>query len=200
LAERDAAQADLRASGANLKNWQAESKVLEADMRRDEELWKAQLVTQQQLEHSRYKFEAARFQAERDEHNQVFFQAKLRSIELELEKTRITAPFDGVVARRYVRAGQKVANNDKLFWVTAMSPISVRFTLPQEFVGHIRPGELVTVSAPGSSDKRHDAKVALVSPVVDPASGTIEVQARLVGAPAELLPGMTVDIHVRRAR
>ena len=200
LAERDAAQADLKASAANLKNWQAESKVLEADMRRDEELWKAQLVTQQQLEHSRYKFEAARFQAERDEHNQVFFQAKLRSIELELEKTRILAPFGGVVARRYVRMGQKVATNDKLFWVTAMSPISVKFTLPQEFAGHIRTGELVTVSAVGSPDRRHEAKVSVVSPVVDPGSGMIEVQARLMGTPPDLLPGMTVAIRVPRTR
>jgi len=37
-----------------------------------------------------------------------------------LEKTRILAPFDGVVARRYVRQGQKVTLNDRLFFVRVL--------------------------------------------------------------------------------
>ena len=62
-------------------------------------------------------------------------QAAERSLELEKEKTRITAPFDGIVARRYVRVGQKVAISDRLFWVTAVAPLEVKFTLPERFLG-----------------------------------------------------------------
>ena len=37
-----------------------------------------------------------------------------RSLELEMEKTRVRAPFSGIVARRYVRDGQQVAKGDRL--------------------------------------------------------------------------------------
>jgi membrane fusion protein (multidrug efflux system) len=196
LADRDAANADYHASAANLQNWQAEAKVLESDFERDQQLWNAQLITKQQLEHSQYKVSAAKYQTERDQQNLVFFRSKLRSIELELDKTRIVAPFDGVVARRYIRAGQKVAVNDRLFWVSSMAPLNVRFTVPQEFAGKLRAGDEVLVAAPASPGERHAARVTLVSPVVDPSSGTLEVQARVSGAAAGLLPGMTVSIRV----
>jgi membrane fusion protein (multidrug efflux system) len=197
-AERDAAAADLRASNANLKNWEAESKVLDSDLKRDEQLWEAQLITQQQLDHSRYKAVAASFQRERDQQNLAFYTAKLRSAEMELEKSRITAPFDGVVARRYVRAGQKVALNDRLFWVTATSPLNVRFTLPQALVTKIKTGETVTVLPVGVPGREHTAKLTVVSPVVDPASGSFEVQAQVLGDPGELRPGMTVNVRVKQ--
>ena len=48
-------------------------------------------------------------------------------------KTRITAPFSGLVARRYVREGQSVAKGDRLFWITAESPLMMRFTLPEKY-------------------------------------------------------------------
>ena len=39
---------------ADLQHWQAELKMREADLWRAEQMWKAQLITQQQLEHDRY--------------------------------------------------------------------------------------------------------------------------------------------------
>jgi membrane fusion protein (multidrug efflux system) len=149
------------------------------------------------LEHSRYKLLGAKQQREREVQNTREARATAKALQLELEKTRIVAPFDGVVARRYVRAGQKVALNDRLFWVTAMSPLNVRFTLPQELLMKVKAGELLTLSAPELSGPDHQAKITSVSPVVDPSSGTIEVQAQVVGEPGELRPGMTVNIRVK---
>jgi len=200
LAERDAAEADVHGNEANLNNWTAESQVLQSDYQRDQELWNAKLITAQQLEHSRYKVDAAKFQITRDQQNVIFAKAKLRAAETELDKTRVVAPFNGVVARRYVREGQKVALNDRLFWVTETAPLSVNFTLPQEFVGKLKIGDVVRVSAAGASESQYEGKVTLVSPVVDPSSGTIEVRAQVTGKPADLLPGMTVNVQVPRAR
>ena len=45
-------------------------------------------------------------------------QSTVQSLELELEKTRIAAPFNGAVSQRYVRLGQYVNVGDKLFQVT----------------------------------------------------------------------------------
>jgi membrane fusion protein (multidrug efflux system) len=196
-AQLAAQQQDLQASQANHNRWVAQTGVAQADLDRAEALFKLSVISPEQVEHARYARQAAQFEAEREAHNVDFFLANIRATQLEIEKTRILAPFDGVVARRYIRAGQKVAPNDRLFWVTAVAPLQVRFTLPQEFVGKVMKGSNLHVSV-AASVYPYSAQVVSVSPVVDPASGTIEVIAQLTGATSGLYPGMTVDIRIPR--
>ena len=196
-ADRDAARAKVKSLEADVKGWEYETKVLEADLDRDEQMMKAQLITQQQLEHARYKVEADRFETERSRQNLINAQASLQSLQLELEKTRVTAPFDGVVARRYVRAGQKVAVGDRIFWVTAVAPLRIRFTLPERFAGHLQMGDSLAITSADVPSELHDAKIISVSPVVDPASGTIEAVAEVVGSSGALRPGMTATVRFK---
>jgi membrane fusion protein, multidrug efflux system len=170
--------------------------VLEADRDRSEKMWAAQIITKEQLDHDRFKVEADRYELERERQTAVNQQDVIRSLNLELEKTRILAPFDGVVARRYVRAGQRVANGDRLFWVTAIAPLRVKFTLPEQFVGRIAHGQIINVISPDSPDSLRTAKVIQISPVVDPSSGTIEVLAEILGPGGNLRPGMTANIRI----
>ena len=107
------------------------------------------------------------------------------------------APFDGVVARRYVRIGQSVVKNDRLFWVTAVAPLRIRVTLPEKFLGQVKSGAILGVSmADAENARRYRARVIQVSPVVDPASDTIEILAELSGDTTGLRPGMRADLHV----
>lgn len=199
LADRDAADAKLKSTQFESQNWDAQVKVVETDVARDEEMFKAQLITAKQLEHSHYSLQANHFQAQRERENLRNQQAVLRSLDLELEKTRIVAPFNGVVARRYIREGQRIANGDRLFWITATAPLNVKFTLRQEFAGKLHPGDNIAVFGP-ASDREHEARITIISPVVDPSSGTIEVQAQLVGSAPDLLPGMTANVRVQKLK
>ena len=194
-AEKDASDAKVRSAAADLKGWEGEVKVLQADRERAEKMWEAKLITQQDLEHARYKVEADEYEAERARENLKSAEATAKALNLELGKTRIQAPFDGVVARRYVRAGQQVAVGDRLFWVTAVAPLRVKFTLPERFLGHVKKGDELSVSA-ADEQQTHTAKVMAVSPVVDPSSGTIEVLAEVVGPAADLRPGMTANVRL----
>ncbi|HZQ92698.1 MAG TPA: efflux RND transporter periplasmic adaptor subunit [Terriglobales bacterium] len=198
-ADKEAAEAKVASMEQNLKDFEAETRVLENDLNIAQQMYDAGLQTRQQLDHARYKLEGQRFQTRREAEIIRENRAMLRSLTLELEKTRILAPFDGVVARRYIREGQRVANNDRMFWVTATGPLSVKFTLPQEFAGKVAVADPVTVTAPASTAE-YAARITRVSPVVDPASGSIEVQAQLTGAAAGLLPGMTASVRVRKAK
>ncbi len=195
-ADKEAADAKVRSAAADLKGWEGEVKVLKADRDRAEKMWEAQLITQQALEHARFKVEADEYEVERAKENLLNAQATARSLALELGKTRIQAPFSGVVARRYVRAGQHVAIGDRLFWVTAVGPLRVKFTLPERFLGQVKRGDELSVSSAADDQEKHTAKVLQVSPVVDPSSGTIEVLAEVMGAAANLRPGMTANVRV----
>ena len=196
-AERDAAKAKADGEQADYEHWRAELQMREADLWRSEEMYKASLITAKQLDHDRYAVEGGKFYLQRQVEDMKNAQAGLQATQFELDKTSILAPFDGVVARRYVREGQKVALNEKLFWVTATAPLNVKFTLPQELAGKVKVGDAVQVSPAFEPQAGYPARITLVSPVVDPASGMFELQAQVAGDPRDLRPGMTVTVQVK---
>jgi len=196
----EAARAKTSSTAADLQNWKAEAKVLDADYQRAQKMWEANLITKEQLEHARYKAESDVWDVKRVEQLLVNAQASERSLELELEKTHIRAPFSGVVARRYIRAGQRVASGDRLFWVTAEGPLRIRFSLPEQMIGRLRAGQEIEVASPDVPGETRKARIVEVSPVVDPASGTIEALAQLQGRPGAMRPGMTATVRIPNPR
>lgn len=199
-ANLEAASARTRSTSADLHNWEAEAKVLDADLRRAQKMWEAGVMPLEQYEHVRYKAESDHWDVERVQELLRDAQASERSLELELEKTRIVAPFDGIVARRYVRVGQKVNLGDRMFWVTAEAPLRMRFTLPERFIGHIAKGQSFDLTSPDVEGQQWQASVREISPVVDPSSGTIEVLCEVVGPTGLLRPGMSASVRIPNSR
>jgi len=196
-ANLEAARAKTRSIEADLKNWQAEAEVMQADYARAQRLWDLKLISEEQLQHAKFKAESEQWDIGRVRELLNTSKQEERSLELELEKASITAPFDGLVARRYIRAGQTVSKGERLFWITAEAPLRLRFTLPEKFAGHLKKGEELPLTSPDAPLEKHTARVIEVSPVVDPSSGTIEILAELVGSRGELRPGMTASVRLR---
>lgn len=196
----EAARAKSRSIAADLKNWQSEAEVLKADYVRAKRLWDLGLISEEQLQHAQYKAESDQWDIKRVEETLNTAHDEERSLELELEKTKITAPFDGLIARRYVREGQSVNKGEKLFWVTAEAPLLMRFTLPESYFGHLRSAQIFEVTSPDLPGEKHAARVKEISPVIDPSSGTFEVLVELTGDRGAFRPGMTASLRVENAR
>ena len=140
VSDLEAAQAKTASTEADLNNWKAEAKVLEADLQRARKMWEAHLIPEEQFEHVRYKAEADQWDVKKVEQLLINVRDTQRSMELELEKTRVTAPFDGIVARRYIGAGQTVARDERLFWVSADGPVAGSIHAASRFVSHLKVG------------------------------------------------------------
>jgi membrane fusion protein (multidrug efflux system) len=199
-ADRDADAAKARSIEADVKNWESEAKVAKADLDRSDAMWKANIISKEQEDHAKYKYDASEFEVEREKENWNYAKNSLASLDIELEKTKITAPFDGVVARRYIRVGQSVSRSDRLFWISAVGPLRVKFTLPEIYLRRLKKGAELAVVSPGAAEESYKAKVLLVSPIVDPSSDTVDVTAEVEGPAAGLHPGMTVNIRLAEAR
>ncbi len=195
-ANLEAARAKSRSIAADLKNWESEAEVLKADHMRAQRLWDLGLISEEQLQHAKYKAESDQWDIKRVAETLTTAHQEERSLELELDKTKITAPFDGLIARRYVREGQSVSKGDRLFWVTAESPLLLRFTLPEKYFGHVRSAQQFEITSPDVPGEKHAARVKQISPVVDPSSGTFEVLVELTGERGSLRPGMTANLRV----
>jgi membrane fusion protein (multidrug efflux system) len=195
-ANLEAARAKTRSVAADLKNWQAESEVLKADYTRQQHLFELGLTSEEQLQHAKYKAESDQWDILRVKEMLNTTKEEEHSLELEMEKTKIIAPFDGLIARRYVREGQNVARGDRLFWVTAESPLLMRFTLPEKYFGTIRNGQQLEITSADVPGEKHAARIKQISPVVDPSSGTFEVLAELMGNRGAFRPGMNASAQL----
>jgi len=199
-ASLEAARAKTRSIAADLKNWEAEAEVLEADYLRAQRLSNLGLISDEQLQHAKYKAESDHWDIKRVSETLNTAQHEERSLELELEKTKIRAPFDGLIARRYLREGQNVAKGERLFWVTAESPLLMRFTLPEQYFGRLRQGQQLPVAPGDLPGEMHTSRIKEISPVIDPSSGTFEVLIELTGNRGSLRPGMTAVVRFEKPR
>lgn len=119
--------------------------------------------------------------------------ARLERAELELARTQIRAPFGGVVSRRYVRVGEILEYGDPLFRVTALSPLRARILVPEGRGTAFEPGAPVELS--GREGQTATAQIILVSPTIDPGSGTREVIVELA-EPDGFRPGASVTARL----
>ena len=120
-----------------------------------------------------------------------------RQARRDLELTRITAPFSGVVSARYARAGRLVADGDSLFRVTALAPLMVSVQVPEADAAELAVGSMAEVVGSGGAGK---ARVVRAGPIVDAASGTREFVLQLVEGRG-LRPGGSAVVRLgRRSR
>ena len=116
-----------------------------------------------------------------------------RQAQRNYDLTRVTAPFNGIVAARTIHPGRLVVAGDSLFRVTAMAPLLISVRVPEISSAAIERGAEAEVV--GLDGQRARATVSRVSPAVDAASGTREVILRLE-AGSGLPPGASVTVRL----
>ncbi|HXE76102.1 MAG TPA: efflux RND transporter periplasmic adaptor subunit [Candidatus Xenobia bacterium] len=197
-ARLEKARANLAARENQVKYNEAELKANDAAYRRAQEMHKLGLWSDAQLEEAEFKASGSKYDLAASQALLESAQAEVKELEAQLEKTRIRAPFAGLVARRYIRVGQTVLKDDKddrCFRVSALRPLQVRFLVSEMTGRRPRPGELVNVVPASDSQRVYPARITRVSPTVDPGSGSYDVTAVLVGSTlSELRPGMSVKV------
>jgi membrane fusion protein, multidrug efflux system len=117
-------------------------------------------------------------------------EAQLGLAQLALRNASVAAPFDGLVARRFVSAGDHVAEGEKLFDLVALDPIEVEFHLAERDSARVAVGHIVDVRVTPYPDEVFRATVHVVSPRIDPATRTLRVKARVENQERKLRPGL----------
>lgn len=119
----------------------------------------------------------------------------LRQARRDLELTRVTAPFAGIVSARWARRGRMAAVGDSLFRVTALSPLLASVQVPEEVAANLSSGAKVTAETGTGSTQ---GRVLRLAPVVDAASGTREVVVGLTPRRG-LVPGGSATVVITGA-
>jgi RND family efflux transporter MFP subunit len=169
------------------------------------------LISQQDLEAKRTRRDTTEVLAEQgrvrllyktiDDARFRFERAKteLQEAQLRLQYTTVKAPFAGVISQRRVTQGQYVQKNQHLFTIVDTQRLLARTYLPEKFSRGVAVGQEAYVKVEAHPQQRFEARVTLVSPVVESDSGTFKVTVELSAPPPELKPGMFASVFISAA-
>lgn len=127
--------------------------------------------------------------------------AQAQSARLNVSFTKIVSPLNGRTGALLVHSGNVVHANDAkpLVVIRNLSPIFVRFAVPQELLPSIRAGmgkEPLRVRATprGVGAKTVEGPLTFLENTVDAATGTLALKATFMNAEQTLWPGAAVDV------
>lgn len=113
----------------------------------------------------------------------------------QLETTRklsadypIVTPRSGTVLKRDVAIGQVVQPADPAFTIADLSSVWVVANVPEQDAGSLQVGMEVQVVVPALPQQKMSGKLSFVSPIVDPATRTVEVRMEVANPQGQLKP------------
>ncbi len=177
LVEFDAAvqRAEVQQARANLK-------LAESNHRRTEDLFARKFVSQSSRDTALSQLEVAR--------------AAVALAEARFERTRIRAPFDGVVGIRRVSVGDYIKEGEVLVNLEEIATLKVDFRLPEQYLGRIGVGQTLEVTSDVLAGETFSARVHAIDPLVDAQGRAVAMRAKLANAGARLRPGMFVRVRL----
>ncbi|MGB3289723.1 MAG: efflux RND transporter periplasmic adaptor subunit [Burkholderiaceae bacterium] len=102
----------------------------------------------------------------------------------------VKAPFDGHVVRVHVKPYQSVSPGAPLLELVSAGALKLRMNVPSQLLRKVKIGSPMTVDILETGNS-YAAEVSAINARVDAVAQTIELEAKLKDAPAELLPGMS---------
>lgn len=118
--------------------------------------------------------------------------AALQMAELELERTRVRAPFDGVINERYVETGDFVSRGQPLALVVDLNPMRAVGQVSERYLGQIRPG--VEGEVRTLDNRQYVGRVSYVGRIADAVTRTIPVEMEVPNPEGYLIEGITAEL------
>lgn len=118
------------------------------------------------------------------------------------DKKSIRAPFAGQLGLIVVTVGQFVNPGDRMVTLQALDPIYVDFTLPQQALSQIAPGQTVAATVDAYPSTAFTGTIEALDSKVDERTRNVAVRATFPNPDHKLLPGMfaNVDVDVGQAQ
>ena len=169
------AQADLTEAQANLDN-------SKRAFGRANELANRQLIARSEFDTSRATL--------------AVNQARAASMRTRIDKTRIRAPFAGVIGLRDVSVGDYINIGDKLVDLVRLDPMQVDFGIPEVQLGSVAVGQAVKLDVDAFPGQDFSGQIIAIDPMIDTAGHSAHLRARIANTGDKLRPGLFARVSI----
>lgn len=178
-------------------------KKAEEAFKKAEKAYRDGLISQAQFERARLDYELAQIGSglKRDEiiaSSKGLTQAEVNAkiARLELEKTRITAPFSGIITGIKVAPGETIDTGRELFTLVDVSQLKITAKVLETEVSKIKVGREADTRFSAFPGRVFTGEVVAVSPIINKEDKTCSVFIGLNNPAEEIKPGMHAEIEI----
>ena len=205
-AQIEQGSAQIASARASLAQAQATLRNAELDHRRKAELGERQLVARSDIDLSRAALDQARAQVASAQAQITQQTASTQTTRINLQRTVIRSPVDGVVLTRTIEAGQTVAASlqaPELFTIAEdLSQMKIELAVDEADIGQVQAGQGVSFTADAFADRQFRGVVEQVRLSATNTSNvvTYPVVVTVDNSDGTLLPGLTVNAEIEVSR
>jgi membrane fusion protein, multidrug efflux system len=135
----------------------------------------------------------------KQEHDQTHAAYRRSEAALNLARKRLTeytltAPFDGILGRRFVSVGQYVSPQTVLVRIYDLDRMKLDFSVPERYSARIKPGQTLSLSVTAHGEEKFSGEIYLVEPQVEVTTRSVQVRAYIPNSDHRLKPGMFANV------
>jgi membrane fusion protein (multidrug efflux system) len=132
------------------------------------------------------------------ESNLAVANAETELAKARLDKTRIVAPFSGIVGLRQVSVGDYITPGDPLVGLDAIEQIKVDFKVPEKYLSAVHTGQPIEIKLDAFPGETFRGEVFAIDPRVDIEGRSVFIRARVPNKDQKLRPGQFARVTLIR--
>ena len=121
---------------------------------------------------------------------------RVKAAQMNLEKTKIKAPFSGLIHDIKVSPQEHVTSGRELFTLVNIDRIRVHAKVLESEIGKMKVGREVDLKFSAYPGKIFKGEVKAISPVINPQDKTCNVIIDVANPEKEIKPGMHVEVEI----
>ncbi|MBC7186923.1 MAG: efflux RND transporter periplasmic adaptor subunit, partial [Calditrichaeota bacterium] len=190
------AEASLKIAQASLSEAQSQFALARQEFERVQQLREKGIASPAELDAATTNYEAQQSRLKLAQAQVEQREAALKSAQIRLNYTVLTAPAPGFTGERFVDEGALLTANAPIISVVGIEKVIVRTTITERDYGRVHPGQSATVSVDAFPQRLFPAQVARVAPMLREESRMAEVEVEVDNDSLILKPGMFARVSV----
>jgi len=123
-------------------------------------------------------------------------QAQSATYRQQLSDSTLRSPIDGVVAEKRTDVGQRLQDNTIAVVIAQISPLKLRFRVPERYLATIHKGQPVKATVDPYPGQVFEGRVSVVGGVIDPGTRSFIVETEFVNRDGKLKPGLFARVEM----
>lgn len=121
--------------------------------------------------------------------------AQIALLRQQLVDSTLRSPVDGIVAEKRTDIGARLGDGGVAFVVVQLSPLRLRFQIPERYLGRINVGDRVTARVDPYPNETFTGTIKTVGGIIDPRTRTMFAEAEFANANGRLRPGLFARVE-----
>jgi RND family efflux transporter MFP subunit len=198
----DSAKADRDASQAAIADLQVQLRLAEIELHRSEELRKAGVQSQEQLDTSRASADSLRAKIDLAKEQVLASEARIREAQQAVDNCVITAPYDGIVVSKDAQVGEMVSpisagggfTRTGIATIVDMNSNEIEVDVNEAYIARVKDHQRVTAILDAYPNWEIPSHVRTVIPTADRQKATVKVRISFDKLDPRILPDMGIKV------